>query len=66
MERLYHGLDALCEADDVAIEAFQVEIFPLAGNAYYVDSPDGTCFMTYLVEIGDDLLLVGYRDVESS
>ena len=64
MALLEQRFDALGESNDVAIEPLQLHVLTFSRDANHVDGSDSTCLRAYLVEIGDDLLLVGDGDVE--
>ena len=64
--RLQQRFDALREANDIAIKALQMDVFAFSTNANHVHRTDGTSLGTHRVEIGNHLLLVRNRDVESA
>ena len=69
MVRLEQGAQAVGEADDVAVEARQVEVTVLtraARDAHHVDSPYLARRLIEFVQVGDDGLLVGNGTVQTT
>ena len=69
MMRLQERTDAVHEADDIGIEALEVD--PLSHStlvAYpnHINCPDGSGFITQFIQEGNDCLLVGDGHVETS